>query len=152
MSDFRLPTLVRISMIEGGAGVARAVADAAGRAGRHALELHDGLDIGADEIGLRVVFMLPGTIWRPPFEGLRAGGWSARLRSVFFEAAVPPGHYDRRAAHAYVQATLASARDRFHPALHRKRKTGPTAVADAILDGVLERLEAERETAGRPEW
>ncbi|WP_432984420.1 hypothetical protein [Dactylosporangium sp. CA-233914] len=132
--------------------VARAVSDAAIRASNHALELHDGLDIGADEVGLWVVFLLPGAIWRPDFEGLRVGRWIARTRTVVFEAAVPPGHYDRRGAHAYVQATLAAARDQFHPALSRKRKTGSTAAADGILDGVLERLEAERGTAGRPEW
>jgi hypothetical protein len=139
MNDFSLPTVASFTAVEGGADVARAVGDAVTRANNTALELHDQFEIGADEVGLWVDFLLPGEAWRPDFDGARVGPWLGRLRNLVVQVAVPVRPFDRAQAEPYVRDMIASARELFHPGLRRKRQAGSTAVADAILAAMLDR-------------
>jgi hypothetical protein len=61
-ADFRLPTVVSFTTVEGGVDVAWAVGDAVAHANNTALGLHDQFEIGADEVGIWVDFLLPGEV------------------------------------------------------------------------------------------
>jgi hypothetical protein len=53
------------------------------------------------------------------------------------QVAVPVRAFDRAGAESYVRDMIASARELFHPGLRRRRQSGSTAVADAILAAML---------------
>ncbi len=139
MNDFSLPTVVSFTAVQGGPDAARSVGDAVARANNTALELHDQFEIGADEVGIWVDFLLPGEVWRPDFAGVRVGLWLGRLRTLVVQVAVPVRPFDRAEADLYVHDVIVSARELFHPGLRRKRQAGSTAVADAILAAMLDR-------------
>ncbi len=55
---------------------------------------------------LDVTFMLPGQFDKPPFSGMRMGGYTAQGDTLYFETAVPDHMVDSEQAGHYVELVM----------------------------------------------
>lgn len=59
-----------------------------------------------DKPSLEITFMLPGKLDKPPFDGMRMGGFTAEDNTLFFERAVPENILHSGASPRFVAAVI----------------------------------------------